>query len=122
MSFPDFSKISLDLAPTGQGPKRDPWLTPEGLTVATSYGAEALEGLAHQDGLPGFAPVRRGPYPTMYAGNTWTNPQYAGFSTAEAFCDADSIPRNAQSVSAMLEPRPSNRPSSTSRPGKSRKA
>jgi len=83
MSFPDFSKISLDLAPTGQGPKRDPWLTPEGLTVATSYGAEALEGLAHQDGLPGFAPFVRGPYPTMYAGNPWTIRQYAGFSTAE---------------------------------------
>src|SRR5262245_2731008 len=32
-----------------------------------------------------------------------------GFSTAEAFCDADSMPRKAQSVSAMLEPIPSPR-------------
>src|SRR5678815_4420510 len=29
-----------------------------------------------------------------------------GFSTADEFCAADSIPRNAQSVSAILEPRP----------------
>ena len=83
MSFPDFSKISLDLAPTGQGPAREPWATPEGLTVETAYGPEALEGLDHQDGLPGFAPFVRGPYPTMYAGNPWTIRQYAGFSTAE---------------------------------------
>ena len=30
-----------------------------------------------------------------------------GFSTAEAFCDADSMPRKAHSVSAMEEPMPS---------------
>src|SRR5512147_314752 len=30
-----------------------------------------------------------------------------GFSTADAFCDADSMPRKAHSVSAMLEPMPS---------------
>ena len=30
-----------------------------------------------------------------------------GFSTAEAFCEADSMPRKAQSVSAMLDPMPS---------------
>src|SRR5262245_55827734 len=29
-----------------------------------------------------------------------------GFSTASEFCAADSMPRNAQSVSAMLEPTP----------------
>ena len=69
MTFPDFSKIALNLDATGQGPAREPWLTPQGLTVATAYGAEALEGLDHQDGLPGFAPFVRGPYPTMYAGN-----------------------------------------------------
>ncbi len=32
-----------------------------------------------------------------------------GFSTAEAFCDADSMPRKAHSVSEMLEPMPSPR-------------
>ena len=83
MSFPDFSKVDLDLAATGAGPSRDPWLTPEGLTVETAYGPEALEGLDAIHGLPGFAPYMRGPYPTMYAGNPWTIRQYAGFSTAE---------------------------------------
>jgi methylmalonyl-CoA mutase len=82
-TFPDFSKVELDLNATGAGPARDPWLTPEGLTVETSYGPEALEGLDAIHGLPGFAPYMRGPYPTMYAGNPWTIRQYAGFSTAE---------------------------------------
>ncbi|WQE38564.1 methylmalonyl-CoA mutase [Brevundimonas bullata] len=68
---------------TGVGPTRDPWLTPEGLTVQTAYGPEALDGLDAIHGLPGFAPYMRGPYPTMYAGNPWTIRQYAGFSTAE---------------------------------------
>ncbi|MDP1913232.1 methylmalonyl-CoA mutase [Brevundimonas sp.] len=84
MTFPDFSKIPLDLGPTGAGPARDAWNTPEGLTVETAYGSEAIEGLDFIHGLPGFAPYVRGPYPTMYAGNPWTIRQYAGFSTAEA--------------------------------------
>ena len=83
MSFPDFSKIPLDLSSTGTGPAREPWRTPEGLTVATAYGPEAIEGLGFVHGLPGIAPYVRGPYPTMYASNPWTIRQYAGFSTAE---------------------------------------
>ena len=83
MSFPDFSKIALNLDATGQGPVRDPWLTPEGLTVETAYGPDSTNALDHPHGLPGFAPFVRGPYPTMYAGNPWTIRQYAGFSTAE---------------------------------------
>ena len=34
-----------------------------------------------------------------------------GFSTASEFCAADSMPRKAQSVTAMLEPMPVSRPS-----------
>jgi len=83
MSFPDFSKIALDLDATGAGPDRAPWTTPEGLTVETAYGPQAVEGLDFIHGLPGFAPFVRGPYPTMYAGAPWTIRQYAGFSTAE---------------------------------------
>ena len=83
MSFPDFSKIALDLSPTGRGTQREPWLTPEGLTVAPAYDADAVEGLDFIHGLPGIAPYVRGPYPTMYASNPWTIRQYAGFSTAE---------------------------------------
>ena len=33
MSAPDFSTIALDLSPTGTGPDREAWTTPEGLTV-----------------------------------------------------------------------------------------
>ena len=84
MSFPDFAKVQLDLGPTGPGPVRDAWQTPEGLTVETAYGPDAIEGLDFIHGLPGIAPYVRGPYPTMYAGNPWTIRQYAGFSTAEA--------------------------------------
>ena len=83
MRFPDFSKVALDLGETGAGPDRAAWTTPEGLTVETAYGPEALEGLDFIHGLPGFAPYVRGPYPTMYAGAPWTIRQYAGFSTAE---------------------------------------
>lgn len=83
MSFPDFSKVALDLGATGAGPERAPWTTPEGLTVETAYGPDALDGLDFIHGLPGFAPFVRGPYPTMYAGAPWTIRQYAGFSTAE---------------------------------------
>ena len=83
MSFPDFSKVALDLDATGAGPERAAWTTPEGLTVETAYGPDALDGLDFIHGLPGFAPFVRGPYPTMYAGAPWTIRQYAGFSTAE---------------------------------------
>ena len=43
-----------------------------------------MQGLAHTDTLPGFAPFVRGPQATMYAARPWTIRQYAGFSTAEA--------------------------------------
>ena len=83
MSSPDFSNIALDLSPTGEGPSRPEWTTPEGVSVQPAYDAPALEGLEFIHGLPGVAPYHRGPYPTMYAQNPWTVRQYAGFSTAE---------------------------------------
>src|SRR5262245_19519185 len=43
--------------------------------------------------------------PNMHASGT----SRLGFSTAEEFCAADSIPRKAHRVSAMLEPMPSPR-------------
>ncbi|HEX8470886.1 MAG TPA: methylmalonyl-CoA mutase [Brevundimonas sp.] len=84
MSFPDFTKATLDFGATGTGPAREPWTTPEGIEVASAYDASAIAGNESVHGLPGFAPFLRGPYPTMYAGNPWTIRQYAGFSTAEA--------------------------------------
>ena len=59
------------------------WQTPEGIAVKPLYTAEDTAGLKHQDSLPGFAPFKRGPKATMYAGRPWTVRQYAGFSTAE---------------------------------------
>ena len=68
----------------GQPAESLAWNTPEGIAVKPLYTAADLEGLAHLDGLPGFAPYGRGPRATMYANRPWTIRQYAGFSTAEA--------------------------------------
>jgi methylmalonyl-CoA mutase len=80
---PDLTRAALDLspldAPTGAATR-----TPEGIEIAAYYGPDALDDITFTDGLPGFAPFVRGPYPTMYASNPWTIRQYAGFSTAEA--------------------------------------
>ena len=59
------------------------WQTPEGITVKVLYTAEDTADLSHVNNLPGFAPFKRGPKATMYAGRPWTIRQYAGFSTAE---------------------------------------
>tara|TARA_B110000211_G_scaffold233151_1_gene298573 strand:- start:1791 stop:3926 length:2136 start_codon:yes stop_codon:yes gene_type:complete len=59
------------------------WQTPEGIAIKPLYTAEDTKDLAHMDNLPGFAPFKRGPKATMYAGRPWTVRQYAGFSTAE---------------------------------------
>ena len=60
------------------------WQTPEGIEVKPLYTAADTANLEHMDSLPGFAPYKRGPKATMYAGRPWTVRQYAGFSTAEA--------------------------------------
>ncbi|MFY7852169.1 MAG: methylmalonyl-CoA mutase family protein, partial [Brevundimonas sp.] len=80
---PDLTRATLDLSPL-EAPVGPAVPTPEGIDIAAAYGADALDAVAHTDGLPGFAPFVRGPYPTMYASNPWTIRQYAGFSTAEA--------------------------------------
>ncbi|KQS53781.1 methylmalonyl-CoA mutase [Brevundimonas sp. Leaf363] len=77
------NKTPLDLSPLAGAVADTPWMTPEGVAVAPAHDASALEGVTFLDGLPGFAPFVRGPYPTMYASNPWTIRQYAGFSTAE---------------------------------------
>src|SRR3546814_884526 len=56
------------------------WHTPEGFDIKPLYTAEDV---AHDPGLPGFAPFTRGVKASMYAGRAWTIRQYAGFSTAE---------------------------------------
>jgi len=61
----------------------EPWESPEGIEIKTSYGPEDVEGLDALDTWPGLSPYLRGPYPTMYTTRPWTIRQYAGFSTAE---------------------------------------
>ena len=82
-SLPLWEKAAAKSAPGGD-PSRLTWKTPEGLAVKALYTAADLQGLAHTDTLPGFAPFIRGPQATMYAVRPWTIRQYAGFSTAEA--------------------------------------
>ena len=59
------------------------WQTREGIEVKPLYSAADLADLEYQDTLPGLAPFVRGPKATMYAGQSWTVRQYAGYSTAE---------------------------------------
>ena len=68
----------------GASPDELLWQTIEGIEVKPLYTAADTAGLEHMDSLPGFAPYKRGPKATMYAGRPWTVRQYAGFSTAEA--------------------------------------
>jgi methylmalonyl-CoA mutase len=84
-TFPDFATLDFDAAtvPAGPAPEGPAWATPEGIEVASTYDAHALDGLDFIGGYPGVAPFLRGPYPTMYVTNPWTVRQYAGFSTAE---------------------------------------
>jgi methylmalonyl-CoA mutase len=77
-------RAALDAAgpPTAPGLSRASG-TPEGIPVAPLYGPTDLLSVPHLQGMPGFPPFVRGPYPTMYLVRPWTVRQYAGFSTAE---------------------------------------
>src|SRR5262249_8432900 len=81
---PNFASVDWEDAPTADPPTTGgPWLTPEGIPVKPTYGAEDLAGIDFLDTYPRIAPYLRGPYPTMYVTHPWTVRQYAGFSTAE---------------------------------------
>jgi len=81
-SYSDWADLAIKET-RGKTPEDLVWETPEGIPVKPLYTAEDVENLEHQDSLPGFAPFKRGPKATMYAGRPWTVRQYAGFSTAE---------------------------------------
>ena len=82
--LPSFADVAFENVPGApEGVAREPWETPEGVTVAPAYTEQNLIGLDFIQGRPGIAPYVRGPYPTMYVTNPWTIRQYAGFSTAE---------------------------------------
>ncbi len=82
VTLKDWARAAARSAPGGDVAALH-WVTPEGLTVKPLYTAADVQGLAHADTLPGFAPYVRGPQATMYAVRPWTIRQYAGFSTAE---------------------------------------
>src|SRR5947208_2689053 len=82
--IPNFAEIALEkIAPAQAGGNVEPWLTPEGIAVKSSYNDADLAGIDFLDTWPGIPPYLRGPYPTMYVNQPWTIRQYAGFSTAE---------------------------------------
>src|SRR6266704_1377343 len=82
--IPDFARVDFADEPVAAPPgTAQPWITPEGIAVKSTYGPDDVAGLDFLDTYPGIAPFLRGPYPTMYVTQPWTIRQYAGFSTAE---------------------------------------
>ncbi len=82
-ALPDFTEIPFAPTEVPALEARDPWMTPEGVEVASRYTVADLDGLDALDTYPGLPPFVRGPYPAMYVNQPWTIRQYAGFSTAE---------------------------------------
>ncbi len=85
---PDFTKIEYKIRPqktAAAAPENSApaWLTAEGIPVKPLYTADDLGGMQHLEYAAGIPPFLRGPYSTMYAMQSWTIRQYAGFSTAE---------------------------------------
>ena len=74
-----FYKVDIKKAYKGRSVDDLTWHTPEGIAVKALYTAEDTADLSHMNNLPGFAPFKRGPKATMYAGRPWTVSQYAGF-------------------------------------------
>ncbi len=90
--IPDFSQIPFDadallrttaVSAAHPSAEASAWLTPEAISVKSTYANTDISGLAFAESWPGLAPYLRGPYPTMYVNQPWTIRQYAGFSTAE---------------------------------------
>src|SRR4051812_31847436 len=82
--IPNFAELVFEpVAPAPPAGSAEPWLTPEGIPVKSSYSERDLEGLAFLEPWRGTAPFLRAPSPTMYVNQPWTIRKYAGFSTAE---------------------------------------
>jgi len=81
---PDFKrkKLNWKFAPTQEAKPKE-WLTPENISIQSSYTPKVESSLHHLHFAAGIAPYLRGPYSSMYTVRPWTIRQYAGFSTAE---------------------------------------
>ena len=82
LGYDSFSFTDAKRAPGCRAGVTD-WQTGERIPIKPVYTARDLPPIEQLDTMPGFAPFRRGPYPTMYVSKPWTVRQYAGFSTAE---------------------------------------
>ncbi|UIP00240.1 methylmalonyl-CoA mutase family protein [Halobaculum sp. CBA1158] len=67
------------------GERKDRFATVSNLEIDDLYTPEDVADIDYEEdiGFPGEEPYTRGPYPTMYRGQTWTMRQFAGFGTAE---------------------------------------
>ncbi len=61
--IPNFSQIDFADAPSPAPAQAAPWLTPEGITVKSAYGAGDLDGLDGLEAYPGIAPYPARPLP-----------------------------------------------------------
>jgi len=68
-----------------RGERKDRFATVSNLEIDDLYTPEDVADIDFEEdiGFPGEEPYTRGPYPTMYRGQTWTMRQFAGFGTAE---------------------------------------
>ncbi|SHH67321.1 acyl-CoA mutase large subunit family protein [Halobaculum gomorrense] len=67
------------------GERKERFATVSNLEIDDLYTPEDVADIDYDEdlGFPGEEPYTRGPYPTMYRGQTWTMRQFAGFGTAE---------------------------------------
>ena len=82
---PKFTDIIFDKNANCQSncENKQPFLTPEKISVKDIYDMKDLENMEHLNYAAGISPFLRGPYSSMYVARPWTIRQYAGFSTAE---------------------------------------
>nr|VFJ58095.1 MAG: methylmalonyl-CoA mutase [Candidatus Kentron sp. DK] len=79
--------------------------TYEGIELQPMYRADALEGIAHVDGLPGFAPYVRGTASLGYQEKAWEVTQELHYATPEEFNEAlrADLPRGQTAINLAID-------------------
>ena len=80
---PDFSKVEIERGADALIVNTNPWLSPEGIMIKSSYSESDTVAFGLKNFDAGIPPFLRGPYASMYTVRPWTIRQYAGFSTAK---------------------------------------